>query len=61
MNLLKCDNQKCDQTVDADRPYGWITAEKNTVSMGENSTRHYCSYACEHAHTYLLISGDNGK
>lgn len=64
MIKVHCDGPRCEKTCypDSSSP-GWIEATTKAVNRlsGEDRVRHYCSYKCEHAHTYLLISSDNGK
>lgn len=63
-NLLSCDASDCTRTVDVDYPFGWLKLERLgdfAATLGERSEFHYCSMAHAHKHTYLLISGDNGK
>lgn len=64
MNLLQCDNVGCKLTTPADHVYlGWLKLERlgPTGVLGQRDVYHFCSMACAHAETYLLISGDNGK
>lgn len=62
---IKCDWQQCERVTDYDHPnMGWIKVEHLSPykELGrEVGPRYYCSYSCEHNHSYLLISGDNGK
>lgn len=62
---IKCDWQRCDRVTDYDHPnFGWIKVEPLSAEMefGQHvGPRYYCSHQCNHDHSYLLISGDNGK
>lgn len=62
---LHCDGPGCDRSTDPSYPdYGWVKVEDmSAVTMVSDLRRenHYCSPKCEHDHSYLLISGDNGK
>lgn len=63
--LIKCDSVGCGNTTDYDHPgFMWLKSERLSPerTFGDDGpTHYYCSYQCEHNHSYLLISGDNGK
>lgn len=62
---LHCDGPGCDNITDPDRPdTGWVKTESistYTTAATRRRENHYCSPKCEYNHSYLLISGDNGK
>jgi hypothetical protein len=62
---LHCDGPGCDNSTDPDNPdYWWVRTESITTMTTISYRRresHYCSPECEYNHSYLLISGDNGK
>ena len=60
MIMLHCDGPDCKNATRPNDP-SWLTLSTEMKEFGRPGEWHYCSFSCAHAHTYLLISGDNGK
>lgn len=63
---IHCDNPQCKKFTDHETPdSGWIKAESIGQFIAFNAywerERYYCSFLCEHAHTYIISHADAGK